>query len=595
MPTLPAPPPAVAPACVPPNPPPGAGEATAHALLNCLVREVCGPAGHTAVRGGRLCLLLPATGVRLRVAVTRSGLLGDHRCAGPVQTAGPAGAPDGVPERWRDLDWREFGALVAAELTARTGVANPEFAGQLASSHAGMDIALAARHAAPRTPRPRGAADGYLASERALAYGHRFHPTPKARGADRRAWRAWAPETAAAFPLRLLAVRADRVAGERAAPGDAAALDRTGAGRGVPDGHVPLPVHPWQWELLRGTPRLTRALADGELVDLGEGGPSFAPTSSVRTLYGDGGFLKFSLNVRITNCLRKNARYELSGAVALTRLLGPVAADLAARYPGTVLLREPAYRSVALPGDDGSPDVDLLEGLGVIVRQGFAGLLRPGVTPLLAAALADPHPWGPARRVRAAATRTPAAALEWWGRYLRLLLPPVLRAFTRHGVVLEPHLQNVLIGVDGDGMPAQVLLRDLEGAKLVAGRHPGGPPPRGGGPAVWDERRGWDRVVYCLLVNHTAETLAALADGHPALEPVLWAAVRDVLREFVAQAEPGAGAGGGALPVAALLAGAPLPAKTNLLTRWARAADRAAGYVRLPSPLTAPVLPEPTR
>lgn len=40
----------------------------------------------------------------------------------------------------------------------------------------------------------------------------------------------------------------------------------------------------------------------------------------------------------------------------------------------------------------------------------------------------------------------------------------------------------------------------------------------------------------------------------------------------------------------ALLAGVPLPAKANLLTRWERKADREAGYVRLPSPLAAAVL-----
>ncbi len=43
----------------------------------------------------------------------------------------------------------------------------------------------------------------------------------------------------------------------------------------------------------------------------------------------------------------------------------------------------------------------------------------------------------------------------------------MLAAYFEHGVVLEPHLQNVLIGVDDDGMPRQVLFRDLEGTKLL--------------------------------------------------------------------------------------------------------------------------------
>lgn len=556
------------PAARPPGPGlPSADHVVAHTLLNCLLREVCGPERRTAIHDGQLLLRLPASGVLLRVAVRRTSLFGAHRFTGPV------GVGDG--EHWEPLDWRELGEYVRRELNARTGTANEEFLDQLTSSHDGVAAALAARDE-PRVP----GADRYLESERSLIFGHRFHPTPKARSADRAAWTAYAPETSAAFPLRLLAVRERFVAQETAVPDAAAPLDRLAP---VPDGYRLLPAHPWQYGLLRGSPLLRAAVERGDVLDLGTGGPVFAPTASVRTLYGDGGFLKFSLNVRITNCLRKNASYELSGAVALTRLLAPVLEGLSARHPGTGMLREPAYRSLALPGPDGRADRGLLEGFGVIVREGLSGRLLPGVTPLLAAAVADEYPTGPAHLSRLLEGRD---AHEWWGRYLRLLVPPVLDAYFGHGVVLEPHLQNVLIGVGGDGMPRQVLFRDLEGTKLLAGRHAGtlaALPADVAGPLAYDERRGWDRVVYCLLVNNVAETLAALADLHPGLEPALWAEVHDVLREF------GSAHGRPAL-LDALLAGEPLPAKANLLTRWRRDADRDAGYVRLASPLGGEVL-----
>ncbi len=68
----------------------------------------------------------------------------------------------------------------------------------------------------------------------------------------------------------------------------------------------------------------------------------------------------------------------------------------------------------------------------------------------------------------------------------------------------------------------------------------------------------------------------------------MWAAVRDVLRcEAAAHGDPPR--------LAALLAGVPLPAKANLLTRWERRADREAGYVRLPSPLGGAVPPGAAR
>ncbi|MFE7766639.1 IucA/IucC family protein [Streptomyces sp. NPDC057438] len=552
---------------------PAAGDAVAHTLLNCLLREVSGPEHQTAVSDGHLLLRLPRRGLLLRVALRRTSLLGAHRFAGPVHERSATG--------WRPLDWRRLAAYTHDELTLRTGVHNAEFLHQVDSSHRALATALAAREAgallAAEDP-------DYLASERSLLFGHRFHPTPKARTGDAESWRSYAPEAAASFPLRRLAVRHHLIAEESAEAGATAVLDRESGD--VPAGYRPLPAHPWQYEMLRGHRLLREAVDRGDILDLGPGGRPYAATASVRTLFDGDAFLKFSLNVRITNCLRKNASYELSGAVALTRILAPVLTDLESRYPGSAMLREPAYRSLALPGPDGTPDRALLEGFGVIVREGLSRRLLPGTTPLLAGAVADEYPTSAAHLSRLLGSAGPQAALTWWKAYLRLLVPPVLAAYFDHGLVLEPHLQNVLVCVDSDGMPAQVLFRDLEGAKLLPDHHAdalAALPPEVAGPMAYDAGRGWDRVVYCLLVNHVAELLAVLADLHPGTERDLWTEVRAAIRAHAGEA--------GCPPLlAALLAGAPLPAKTNLLTRWERRADREAGYVRLPSPLAEDVL-----
>lgn len=559
---------------------PTADEAVAHTLLNCLLREVCGPEQQATVDGGRLLLRLSRSSVLLRVALRRASLLGAHRFDGPVS-------------EWRDGDWAEVGwrrlaEHVQDELSARTGVRNEEFAEQVAASHRGTEAALAAVRARPAPAAGGGPLAAYLDSEQSLPLGHRFHPTPKARDGGTAAWAAYAPEAGAAFPLRHLAVRARLAAEESARPGATAPLDRL---RPVPDGYRLLPVHPWQYELLAGHPALRAALDRRDVLDLGNGGPPCTPTASVRTLHTGDGFLKFSLNVRITNCVRKNSRYELAGAVALTRLLGPVFRSLAARHPAAALLGEPAYRSLALPGPAGTADPELLEGFGVIVRDGLGGVLRPGVTPLLAGAVADEYPTGPAQLSRLPATARRGSALDWWSAYLELLVPPVLAAYFDHGVVLEPHLQNVLLGVDAGGMPAQVVFRDLEGTKLLPDRHAAALaalPADVAGPMTYDAARGWHRVVYCLLVNHVADMLAALADLHPRAEAALWARVRAVLLDCARDL-------GDPPRLRALLGGAPLPAKANLLTRWGRRADREAGYVHLPNPLAAPEPDSPRR
>ncbi|MFF7353939.1 IucA/IucC family protein [Streptomyces filipinensis] len=530
---------------------------TAHTLLNCLIREVSAPERQVTVDKDHLLLSLPRRDILLRVPLRRVSLIGAHRFDGPVKRYDRA--------RWSPIGWRELAGYIRDELELRTGVANDEFLDQVGDSRNTIRTVLAHRATAVLPEDP------YVESEQSLVFGHRFHPSPKSRTGDTEDWLDYGPETGTRFPLRHLAVHRSLVREE----GDLSRLDALHTdGR---EDYVTLPVHPWQYRMLGDHPALRRAMAAGSVIDTGVMGPDFAPTASVRTLYQPDAdtFLKFSLDVRLTNCVRKNAAYELSGAVALNRLLLPVFAHIGKAHPRSSLLAEPGYRTLTL--DD---DLRLLEGFGVIVRTGLREHLRPGVTPLLAAAIADEHPTSPAQASRLLA-RGDGDVLAWWDAYLGLLLPPVLTAYFEHGIVLEPHLQNVVVGVRADGTPAQLLFRDLEGTKLLPEHHRAflaALPEDVRTPMTYDAERGWNRVAYCLLVNHTAEVLAALADTEPALEPALWGLVRDHLDAYARSA-------GEPPRLRALLSGVPLPAKANLLLRWSRQADRHATYVPLPSPL----------
>ncbi|MBF8193566.1 iron transporter, partial [Nonomuraea sp. K274] len=320
-----------------------AEEATLAALLRCCVREVAGSRG--LVWAAPPYLLLRVAGALLR-----------------ARTHGGAALRfDGPPERlqggaWQPLTADELVQLAEADLHGGNG----EFAGQVAASRAAVAAILEAR--AEAVP----PADPWLASEQALVYGHPFHPSPKARGGE--GWLRYAPEAHAEFPVRLLGVREDVLT----EAGDVAALDGMGT---APPGYRLLPAHPWQLDLLR-------PVFGPELLDLGPG-PLVAPTSSVRTVYAPDSeiCLKFSLDVRITNCVRKNAWYELAGAVELTKRLTPIFEAVSARHPSTHWLPEPGYRSTTLGRR-------LHEGLGVIVRQSPWTVCPPDVTPILAATLA---------------------------------------------------------------------------------------------------------------------------------------------------------------------------------------------------------------
>ncbi|GAA3198933.1 IucA/IucC family protein [Actinocorallia longicatena] len=485
-----------------------ADEATATALLNCLLREISVPAGRVRAEAGRVEIALAHT------VLTASGAP-----AGPSwRLRGPFVA-DGS-----ELTWYEVAELVAAELTAVTGEENPEFLAQVVSSHEAMAAIMATRE--HRT------SDPMLDSEQSLVVGHRFHPSPKSRQGTPETWLPYAPETGARFRLKRLAVAPGLLCGEGDFP---AGLD----------GEL-LPVHPWQWRLLRDRPAMRRALGRGLLREA-EDGPEVVPTSSVRTVHvpSAGMFAKFSLDVRITNCVRKNSWYELEAAPALTRMLKPLMGDS--------LLGEPAYRTVALA------DRGLYEGLGVILREGAPA------EAVMAAALADPE---------GAFLPSPADPVEWFAAYVEKVAVPVLELFFAHGVVLEPHLQNVLVVPDPDGTPQRAIFRDLEGTKLLPGRDLPGLPRRVRDAMTYDEDRGWHRVAYCLFVNNLAEIAAALADRDPGVADELWTAARKILAGFSGRSR-----------MRAVLDGAPLPAKANLLARWSRSADRAATYVEVDNPL----------
>ncbi|MBT2468269.1 IucA/IucC family siderophore biosynthesis protein [Streptomyces sp. ISL-66] len=529
-------------------------------LLNCLLREAAehigGSGGGEGAGGGERAYRLLGSGRLLRVRAGRRPERPELRTAGG----------------WYPLSHTELVKLVSDELLRYTGVSNDELPVEIADSREAVAALLAARAAAePPT-------DPYVRSEQSLVMGHPHHPAPKARGgAPAASWLPYAPEAYARFPLVFLGLREDQVV-EEGGPAAAAAIDSLARARGgprPPAGYRLLPAHPWQLDLAGARPAVREAFADGRLLRLGTGREPLWPTASIRTLYapvgagpadeeadargsssssgsgsgagdGDGGdlFVKFSLDVRITNDVRRLWRHDL-------RKLRRTGAAVEA---GFAELRRSGSRAAWLPDRGYRTAAFAFEELAVLVRDGLRAHREPGVTPLLAAALAEGYPGSPL-----AGTADPAG---WWRAYLRQVVPPVLHLFARHGIVLEAHLQNTLVAVDAAGVPAQALFRDAEGVKLLP-----------------DIERGaaWQRLVYCLVVNHLTEVAGALAECHPQAAAALWPAARAEFRRFDAAY--------GLPEIGALLAAPTLPAKTNLLLRWTRADGADARYLPLPNPL----------
>jgi siderophore synthetase component len=484
----------------------------------------------------------------------------------------------GNDQCWRPLKAHETARLLCTPLSSADRVS--EMLQQVANSLQTTRTFL--RHSRSTNE----IADSLLKSEQHQLWGHALHPTPKSReGISHEDLLHCSPEVGAHFQLHWFKVdpKVVRHLGED----PRTTLKQL-------SGHDDVyPCHPWEVKRILADPLVQRAQSYGLIGYLGPLGLAMYPTSSVRTLYHPNMayYMKFSMHVRLTNCVRKNAWYELDSAVALTRLLGPIMSELATRHPGFALMPEPSATSLDLSALGTLEEArEVSECFGIIYRKNLAAGDREQYQPQVAMAL---FAWD--KQDRSVCCRLiqryadnmgftiEQATLNWLDAYAGLLLGGVLYCLFRQGVVLEPHLQNTVIGFAKNGLPIRVWIRDLEGTKLV--------------PEIWpaerlstlDERtrssvyyspqKAWQRVGYCALVNNLGEAIFHLANGSGALELQLWDRISDLLHAQSTRL-------GHPAELCELLDGAPLPSKENFMTRLMMRADREAGYILLPSPLT---------
>jgi len=484
-------------------------------------------------------------------------------------------------EPWRAVDAASLVHFLLDRLAPECGF-NHELLAQTANS------VMITKYLLLRAAQAQESGDAMVDAEQAMIWGHALHPTPKSReGVDIEQALACSPEARTQFPLYWFRIDPRLLQGQ--GPDVRAVLTQLSGEKSL------YPCHPWEAERVLANPVLQQARALGLIEPLGPRGEALAPTSSVRTMHHPrlDYFLKLSIHVRLTNCVRKNAWYELESAVALTRLLSEAWQDVRDRAPGFDVLVEPAATTLDF-SSVGSVDEtnvrELHESFGILYRESFPPLVRERHRPQMAGALFafDRHgnSVGQALVQRYASQQGGSyarAAETWFLAYARYLLDGVWLAFFQHGIVLEPHLQNTLIGFDHD-LPSRVWVRDLEGTKLVAEQWPAERlesfSARARDSVLYPRDLGWKRVTYCALVNNLAEAMFHLAAGDVELEDRLWLAVAQTATQWQQRF--------GHQPLLqGVIAGVAIPSKNNLRTRLFKRADRDSDYTNVPNPILA--------
>lgn len=354
-----------------------------------------------------------------------------------------------------------------------------ELLGRVVESHQRMTDYV--RHAL-EAPASGRSASGFIESERAITFGHWLHPTPKSRQ-GMHAWQHehFAPELAGSFRLQFFAARRALVLQDSLLDVSAEALSLRIARRDpeparverlvaeLGDDYCLVPVHPMQGQWLLHQEAIRTRLATRDLVDLGQLGPEFTPTSSVRTLYAESEelMLKLSMPVKITNSLRVNLRRELDLSVAVSRFVRDC--DLDRDFPELATIEDPAYISVALEGLEES-------GFEAIFRSNPFGERADAARSVHSICALIQEPLVAPRRsilstvVRGYAERAdlplPEASRRWFEAYLRCALETPVRLYDRHGIALEAHQQNTLLELGPQGFPERAFYRDIQGLTI---------------------------------------------------------------------------------------------------------------------------------
>jgi len=565
---------------------PSAAHVSFQAFCNCYLREVSDGRWHDAELFAErfdfsvapeiqhvVELPLPHSHTALALCIHYRSLVGRHSIQEVYER--PAGA-----STWRRLDALSAQLRLIDEIYS-LHPKNPhrlELLSRVIESHQIMDRYMAHWLSGKSSPTNTLEAS-FIESEQSFITGHWLHPTPKSRQ-GMHAWQhlLYAPEFNGQFRLQFFAVRRDLVYQDSLMnlPAEDISLeiarhglnDHTHLDKLIDSGFCLIPVHPLQAHWLPSQPHIQNLLSSGTLLPLGELGPLFTATSSVRTVYSAevDWMIKLSIPVKITNSLRFNLKSELADSVWISQLLRKCKVE--DEFLGFLIMEDPAYISLDLLG---------MEETGfetIFRRNSFHGPSLHHVVHSVAALTEDPiHRQGKSRLyslvlllAKENSLNHCEAAIRWFDAYWDIAIAPVFRIYDRHGIAFEAHQQNVVIAFNPSGKPEASYYRDLQGIALAASRYAAlvdlVPELATLSKAFEPDEIVQNGLGYYLIHNHLYAIIHRMGADGLLSEPELLSRVQGKLSALWIEMT-----GLGAAFIDTLLRNDSLPCKANLLTR----------------------------
>ncbi|MCL4466918.1 MAG: hypothetical protein M1389_12990 [Chloroflexi bacterium] len=391
--------------------------------------------------------------------------------------------------------------------------------------------------------------------QRALE-GHLLHPTPKARpGLRIDDELKYAPEGRSRYRLNLAAIPRHLAVSLPLRPDidphcwmappihDYASDMLAQRGLRADDFYI-VPLHPLQVAHLQQRGAFS---TDGQdILLLGDKGPLATPLLSFRTVYVEDTslYLKLALNMTLTSAPRTLSIRPRHNSIVLARILDRIA--MTGDIPPTFTFQR---ELLSVGAEDGHPHY---KDFGVIVREACAPILGDAhQVAMPAACLFEESPQEKDQLIiddllseyARCHTAIRDYHIDFFSRYIHLLVPPAVMLLTKYGIGLEAHLQNSVVAFH-QGAPVRMVYRDYDAVSICLDRlrwflcsdtafYPGS----------WNVARdcfaAQDKLRHSLLHSHVAEMICHICAMYGAPEPHLWAMVADLIHQTLDAVVPG--------------------------------------------------------